>query len=103
MRIINIEMWCKHMNLKQIFGKNVKFYRYQKNLRQEKFAELIELNTAHVSDIENGKVGPTFDNITKISKVLDIDTYLLFQENEYTHTNLPKRVDMYTPIDIIKK
>lgn len=82
------------VNLKQIFGKNVRYYRFEKNLTQEKFAELVDLNASYVSEIESGKYGPTFEKIEVIAKVLDITPYLLFQENDNTHKNLPSRVDM---------
>ena len=82
------------MNLKKIFGKNVKYYRFKKELTQEKFAEKIDLNSSYVSEIENGKYGPTFAKIEIIAKVLEIKPYILFQENDNTHANLPIRVDM---------
>lgn len=82
------------MNLKKIFGKNVKYYRFKKELTQEKFAEKIDLNSSYVSEIENGKYGPTFEKIEIIAKVLEIKPYILFQENDNTHANLPIRVDM---------
>ena len=82
------------MNLKKIFGKNVKYYRFKKELTQEKFAEKIDLNSSYVSEIENGKYGPTFEKVEIIAKVLEIKPYILFQENDNTHANLPIRVDM---------
>ena len=58
------------MNLKQIFGKNVRYYRYLNNLTQEKFSELVNLNSSYVSEVENGEYGTTFEKIEEISKVL---------------------------------
>ena len=74
------------VNLKQIFGKNVRYYRFVKKLTQEEFAEHIDMNASYVSEIENGKYGPTFEN--------NVKPYLLFQENSNTHKKLPNRVDM---------
>lgn len=82
------------VNLKQIFGKNVRYYRFVKKLTQEEFAEHIDMNASYVSEIENGKYGPTFENIEVIAKVLNVKPYLLFQENSNTHKKLPNRVDM---------
>lgn len=82
------------MNLKQIFGKNVKYYRHKKDLTQEKFAEKIELNSSYISELENGKYGPNFENIEIIAKVLGVKPYILFQETDNTHAKLPIRVDM---------
>lgn len=82
------------MTLKQIFGKNVKYYRFERKLTQEQFAERTELNASYVSELENGKYGPTFEKIETISKVLKVEPYILFQENENTHKKLASRVDM---------
>lgn len=82
------------VNLKQIFGKNVRYYRFEKNLTQEKFAEQVELNASYVSELESGKYGPTFEKVEDIAKVLGIKPYLLFQETDNTHKKLPNRVDM---------
>ena len=82
------------MNLKQIFGKNVRYYRFKKGYTQEKFAELVNLNSSYISELESGKYGPTFENIEVISKVLEVKPYVLFEETTNTHKKLPTRVDM---------
>lgn len=82
------------MNLKQIFGKNVRYFRFQKGYTQEKFAEKVNLNASYVSELENGKYGPTFEKIEEIAKVLDVKEYMLFHETNKTHEQLPTRVDM---------
>lgn len=82
------------MKLKQIFGKNIKYYRFQKNLTQEEFAERVNLNPSYVSELECGKYGPTFEKIEEIANILNVEPYMLFQENENTYKNLPNRVDM---------
>lgn len=82
------------MTLKQIFGRNVRFYRYNIGLTQEKFAEKLDLNSSYISEIENGKYGTTFENVERISKILGVQAYILFQETDDTHKRLPSRVDM---------
>lgn len=82
------------VNLKQIFGKNIKYYRFEKKLTQEEFAERVNLNPSYVSELECGKYGPTFEKIEEIANALNVEPYILFQENENTHKNLPNRVDM---------
>lgn len=73
------------VNLKQIFGKNVRYYR---------FAERVDLNASYVSELENGKYGPTFEKVEEIAKALNVTPYILFQETKNTHKKLPSRVDM---------
>ena len=82
------------MTLKQIFGKNVKYYRYKNNYTQEKFSERVNLNASYISELENGNYGPTFEKIEEIAKVLGVKPHILFQENVNTHKKLPNRVDM---------
>lgn len=82
------------MTLRQIFGKNVKYYRFQKNLTQEQLAEKVNLDFVHIGKLERGLYGPTFDNIENIAKALDVKPNILFEETENTHKKLPNRVDM---------
>ena len=82
------------MTLKQIFGKNVRYYRYQKNYTQEKFAEKVNLNASYISEHESGKYGPNFEKVEDIAKVLGVEPYVLFQETKNTPKTLPNRVDM---------
>ncbi|MCI9280987.1 MAG: helix-turn-helix transcriptional regulator [Bacilli bacterium] len=82
------------MTLKEVFGKNMRYYRYKKGLTQEKFAEKVDLNPSYISEIESGKYGPKFEKIELISKVLEIEPHILFQETKNTHKQLPNRVDM---------
>ena len=43
------------MKLMDIVGLNVKWYRYQEGLTQEKFAEMANFKMAYVSIVENGE------------------------------------------------
>ena len=40
------------INIRKIFGENVKFYRKKRGLSQEQLAELLEISTNHLSVIE---------------------------------------------------
>ena len=67
------------LNIKKLLGKRIKEIRKSKNLTQDKVAEMIDIETTSLSNIENGKYYPTADNLEKIIKVLDIKPYKLFQ------------------------
>lgn len=82
------------MNLKDTFGKNLKYYRYQKGYSQEKFAEKTKSDSRYISDLENGKYSASFEKIEIFAKVLEIPAYKLFEENT-NHSSLPPRVDSY--------
>lgn len=60
------------------FGLNVVFYRKKKKLTQLQLAELVDIDRSHISAIELGKVGVSFDVIFKLCQVLDITPKDLF-------------------------
>ena len=70
------------MDIIKVFGSNVRQYRMQRNLSQEKFAELCGLHRTYISDIECFRRSISLDNIQKTADALEIDTYKLFLEDE---------------------
>lgn len=68
------------MNLLSIFAGNVKHYRLENHLSQEKLAELSGLHRTYISAIERQKRNISIDNIEAISSALNIDAYKLFIE-----------------------
>lgn len=68
------------MNIITVFGTNVRKYRTQKGMSQEKFAELCGLHRTYISVIECFRRSISFDNIQKIADALGIETYRLFLE-----------------------
>ena len=70
------------MDIIRVFGVNVRKYRIQKKISQEKFAELCGLHRTYISDIECFRRSISLENIQKIADDLEIDTYKLFLEEE---------------------
>ena len=62
------------MNIIKVFGTNVRKYRTQKKISQEKFAELCGLHRTYISDIECFRRSISLDNIQKIADALEIET-----------------------------
>ncbi len=60
------------------FGLNVVYYRKRKKITQLQLAELVDCDRSHISAIELGKVGVSFDVIFKLCEVLDITPKELF-------------------------
>ena len=60
------------------FGLNVVYYRKKKRLTQMKLAELADIDRSHISAIELGNVGVSFDVIIKLCDVLEITPKQLF-------------------------
>lgn len=77
------------MSLLHTFATNVKKYRLQQNLSQEKLAELSGLHRTYISSIEREQRNISIDNISKIATALKIDPYLLLKTSielsEETH------------------
>ena len=70
------------MDIIKVFGENLRKYRTDKKISQEKFAEMCNLHRTYISDIERGQRSISLNNIQKIADALEIETYKLFLENE---------------------
>ena len=74
MRVLNKE----YSELYVKFGLNVVYYRKRQKLTQLELAELVNVDRSHISAIELGKVGVSFDVIFKLCEVLEITPKELF-------------------------
>ena len=54
------------------------YYRKRKRLTQMRLAELADIDRSHISAIELGNVGVSFDVIFKLRKVLEVTPKELF-------------------------
>ena len=72
------KMKPEYKNLYEKFGLNVVYYRKRKKLTQMALAELAEIDRSHISAIELGNVGVSFDVIFKLCEVLEITPKELF-------------------------
>lgn len=66
------------MNIVKAFARNLKKYRNQLGLSQEKFVSKAGLHRTYISAVECGKRSIALENIQRIADALEIDTYLLF-------------------------
>lgn len=81
------------MKLNNIFGYNIKYYRYKEKYTQEKLAELTDTSVTYISLLESGKHHtPSFDKIESLAKVLKVQPFELFVPREFK--KMPNRVDM---------
>ena len=80
------------MILKKELGKKIQQLRKIKKLTQEKFAELIKIDSKNVSKIENGLNYPTAETLTSIANALEVDIYELFVFNEIPYTKMREEV-----------
>ena len=64
------------------FGLNVVYYRKRKRQTQMKLAELVDIDGSHISAIELGNVGVSFDVIFKLCELLEVTPKQLFDFRE---------------------
>ena len=68
------------MNIIEVFGNNVRKYRKQLGISQEKFAELCGLHRTYISDIECFQRNVSLESVQKIADALNIEPFLLIKE-----------------------
>lgn len=66
------------MDIIKVFGTNVRKYRMQLGISQEKLAEKCGLHRTYISDIECFRRSISLNNIQKIADVLEVETFKLF-------------------------
>lgn len=71
-------MKAEYKGLYEKFGLNVVFYRKRRKMTQLQLAELVGIDRSHISAIELGNVGVSFDVLFKLCDVLEITPKQLF-------------------------
>ena len=66
------------MNVKGIFGENLKHFRKLHKITQEELSERLEITPTHLSRIENGKSFVTADLLDALCVIFDISPATLF-------------------------
>lgn len=69
------------MDIIRVFASNVKMYRMEANLSQEKLADKCGMHRTYISAIECCRRSISLENIQRIADALEIDTYKLFIDN----------------------
>ena len=75
------------MNVKTVFGENLKFYRKGKHLSQEQLSEKVDISVKHLSVIERGLTFVSADLLEKLSKYLEIPVYFFFRKETDVNTS----------------
>ena len=71
-------MKAQYKSLYEQFGLNIVYYRKRKRLTQLQLAELVDVDRSHISAIELGNVGISFDVLFKMCEVLEVSPKELF-------------------------
>jgi transcriptional regulator with XRE-family HTH domain len=76
------------MNIKISFGKNLKFYRKEKRLSQEKLSEKVDISVKHLSAIERGLTFVSAELLEKLSRSLEIPIFFFFiKDKEFVYND----------------
>lgn len=82
------------MNKKELLGRRLREIRKRNGINQEKLAELISVEPATISNIENGKNYPSMNNLENIVKALNTSFLEIFDfEHKDTDENLLNRIN----------
>jgi len=66
------------MDVKAIFGENLKYYRKTKNLSQEQLSEKVDISVKHLSSIERGLTFVSADLLGKLAFSVDVPVFYFF-------------------------
>jgi transcriptional regulator with XRE-family HTH domain len=73
------------MTFKELFIANLKDFRKEHKISQEKLAEMCESSQTYIAEIEVGKKFPSPEMIERIAGALNIESYCLFQNTSPVH------------------
>ncbi len=68
-------------SIRETFVNNLKFYRKQKGISQEKLSYAVGKSIAYINQIENKDTWPQPEMVDKIAETLEIPSSALFEEN----------------------
>ena len=84
------------MNIKKQLGEKIKRYRKKSGLTQEKLAEIIDISSRNLSNIELGISYPKPETIEKIIQTLDVSIEELFSTDHLkTNSELINEINLY--------
>ena len=63
-------------------SRNMKLYRNEKGLSQEKLAEKCNLHRTYIGSVERAEKNLTIKSLVKIANALEIDIEMLFKHSE---------------------
>ena len=64
---------------RKLIGERISTLRKARNLTQSELAELVELDSRHISRLETGKYFPSLDSLEVMSRVLGVELREFFE------------------------
>ena len=72
-------------------GKKLKAYRQKAGMTQKEVAEKANISRSHYASLESDKYNPSLETLSNIANVLNIDTTLLLDKNEFSLNDKDKK------------
>lgn len=67
------------LDIKEIFGKRVRYYRKNRKLSQEQLAELCDLHPTYIGQLERGEKNASLETIMRVCDGLSVSPEVLFE------------------------
>ena len=80
------------MDLQDVFISNLKRFRKEQHITQEKLAELCATATSYIGQIETKKRFPSLTFIEKIASAINTQPYLLFKPISNSEINISQNI-----------
>ena len=80
------------MKIQTIVGNNLKYFRYQSHLSQEKFYGQFGMNYRYLASVERGEINVSIAFLNHLAKVLNVDIREFFNPDK-TRWKFKKRID----------
>jgi transcriptional regulator with XRE-family HTH domain len=65
--------------IKDILGRNIKYFRFHRQISQSALAEKAAISVTFLSNIERGKMFPKVETLSRITKSLGVEVHELFR------------------------
>ena len=75
----------QEQELKEKLGKNIKFFRFRRQLSQADLAEKAQISVTSLSDIERGNNFPQAKTLCNLAQVLDVEVWMLFRGEDISN------------------
>ena len=77
-----------------LIGRRIKYFRAEKNLSQEKLADIVSTTYKHISNIETGVKAPSIEMLVLIANALDVSADDLLTDN-LKHSSSPVGTEIH--------
>lgn len=74
----------KHIKARVLFSQNLRQLRAEKNISQERLADIAGLHRTYVSSVERCERNLTIDSMEKLAQALNVDIRELLKPNHET-------------------